>query len=499
MGKKIIFVAACLIISSICKAELISSWSFDGDILNSVKTSKLKAQEYGRIDFAEGICGKALKLDSDKKSALIVNDSSLFNELNEFSISFWTKLDTKSKNVLADFISKNGEENQGWQLRTYQDYGFASFTIRSSDNSTANCFAGVRVDDGNWHHIAAVYDGRFITLLVDGRFADIKDVPSGGIGKTDSPLVIGAKIARGKTKPYGFLNGLIDELKIFDHAISFQEVQQLADWDTLLRAKLTEIYTDNNVYSAPIHRGAGKHQPENTIESFEYSWKIKFVPEGDIRTTKDDRIVFVHDDDVKRTAPSAPKEFFTKTIGELTLAELKTLDVGEFRGKPGQKIPTIEEVFEVMSKDPSKFIYLDYKTIDMNRLADLVKKYGIEKQVIFTTKNYDLIKIWRKLIPESQTMIWMGDSQEALSRKLNYLRQQEFKDIYIVHIHYKKVGDSYQLSDEFILSVTNELSKKGIIVQIMPWDNDDGKVYERLFELGIKATGTDYPDVLLPI
>ena len=488
-----------VIVTSVCRAELVSSWSFDGDISNSVSASKLKAQEYGHIDFAEGISGQALKLSSDKKAALIVSNSAFLNTLNEFSVSMWVKLDTNSKNILSAFISKNGEEDQGWQLRIYKDHGFANFVVRGADRSVRMCYAGRRVDDGNWHHVAGVYDGKFIALYVDGHIVDVTDVPAGGIGKTDTPLVIGAKIARGHTEPYKFMDGMIDELKIFNHTLSSQEVKELADWDKLIRAKLTAIRTKYSIPAVAVHRGAGKYQPENTIEAFEYAWKMKFIPEGDIRSTKDDEIIFFHDDDLKRIVPNAPQEMLDKIISDLTLTELKTLDVGEFRGKPGQKISTIEEVFEALSKEPGRFIFLDYKKIDMNRLANLVKKYGVDKQVVFTSKNYDLIQYWRELVPESPTKLWMGDSQDAINQKLDIERQNDYKDIYIIQLHYKRTGDTFQLSEEFIVSVRNEFKKKGIIIQIMPWDIADKAVFERLFQLGFDAFGTDYPDVLFPI
>ncbi|MBN2375975.1 MAG: hypothetical protein JXD22_06225 [Sedimentisphaerales bacterium] len=490
---------AVVMATSVCRAELISSWSFEGDISNSVYASKLKAEECGQIDFAEGVRGQALKLSSAKKAALIVSNSDFLNALDAFSVSMWIKLDTNHKNIFSAFISKNGEENQGWQMRIYKDHGFANFVVRGADGSVRMCYAGRRVDDGNWHHVAGTYDGKYIYLYIDGHVVDITDVPEGGFGETETPLVIGAKIARGHTEPYKYMDGMIDELKIFNHTLSSEEVKGLANWSELVRARLTEIRTKRGVAANAVHRGAGKYLPENTIEAFEYAWKMKFIPEGDIRSTKDDEIVFFHDDDLKRAVPTAPKEMLDKIISDLTLAELKTLDVGAFRGQPGQKIPTIEEVFDALAKDSGRFIFLDYKKIDMKRLAKLVKKYGVDRQVVFTSKNYDLIQYWKELVPESPTKLWMGDTQEAIDKKLDMVRRNDYKDIYIIQLHYKRTGNTFQLSEDYIVSVREEFKKKGIIIQIMPWDIKDGPVFERLFKLGFEAVGTDYPDVVYPI
>lgn len=271
--------------------------------------------------------------------------------------------------------------------------------------------------------------------------------------------------------------------------------------EAALRADLTRMYSDYGVLSIPIHRGGGMHQPENTIESFEYTWSRKLVPECDVRTTKDGVIVVIHDTTVTRTAPGAPEPLRSTPIDQLTLAELKSVDVGAFRGRPGQRIPTLEEVFAVMARDPRKFIYLDYKDIDLDRLAGMVKAHGIEKQVIFTTNRHDLIKSWRRRIPTSQTMIWMGGSQEQISTNLASLRASGFDGIYIVHLHYRPSGakGAYNMSDRFMLDVQTELAAQGIVLQVQPWNIEDPLVYERLFNIGIRHIGTDFPDMILTL
>lgn len=267
-----------------------------------------------------------------------------------------------------------------------------------------------------------------------------------------------------------------------------------------LRTELTRMYTDHAVLSIPIHRGGGMHQPENTIEAFEYTWARNMVPECDIRTSKDGVIVVIHDATVTRTAPGTPEQIRATPVEQLTLAELKTVDVGAFRGYPGQRIPSLEEVFAVMAKDPGKFMYLDYKDVDLDVLAGMVKRHRIEKQVIFTTHRYDLVKTWRQLVPASQTMIWMGGSQEQINATLDTLRANEFNGIYIVHMHYRPTGeDSYNMSDEFMLAVQEELSTMGIIVQVQPWNIEDPLIFERLYRIGIRNVGTDFPDLIKTI
>lgn len=271
--------------------------------------------------------------------------------------------------------------------------------------------------------------------------------------------------------------------------------------EAALRASLTRMYAEQGVLPIPIHRGGGMHQPENTIEAFEYTWARNMIPEADIRTSRDGVIMVIHDDAVTRTAPGAPMAIRSRQVKDLTLAELKTVDVGAFRGFPGQRIPTLDEVFAVMAKDKRKFLHLDYKSIDLDVLSRMVKKHGVERQVIFTTNRHDLIQAWRKRVPGSQTMIWMGGTQEAINATLDKLRATKFDGVYIVHMHYQQAAGAsgFNMSDRFMLDVQAELAAQGIIVQVQPWNIEDPLIYEKLFSIGIRNVGTDFPDMLLLI
>src|SRR5689334_23229806 len=95
------------------------------------------------------------------------------------------------------------------------------------------------------------------------------------------------------------------------------------------------------------HRGASAYAPENTIASFEFA-----VAQGtdaielDVKLSADGHVIVHHDPTVDRTTNGKGK------VKDLTLAELKTLDAGGFFSENfhGEKIPTLEEVFEAVGK-----------------------------------------------------------------------------------------------------------------------------------------------------
>ncbi|HEY6804675.1 MAG TPA: glycerophosphodiester phosphodiesterase family protein [Pyrinomonadaceae bacterium] len=114
--------------------------------------------------------------------------------------------------------------------------------------------------------------------------------------------------------------------------------------------------------TAPLiigHRGASALSPENTLAAFRLSASAKADGiEFDVRLTNDGVPVVIHDDNLKRTGN------INLRVAELTLAELKEIDVGSFftRGDfAGEKVPTLFEVFELF-KETSATLYLEMKS-----------------------------------------------------------------------------------------------------------------------------------------
>jgi glycerophosphoryl diester phosphodiesterase len=78
--------------------------------------------------------------------------------------------------------------------------------------------------------------------------------------------------------------------------------------------------------------------------------------EGDFRLTADSQIVCIHDADTKRVSDKK------LIVNDSTLAQLKTLDVGEWKGEAfrGERIPTLAEVLQTVP--PGKRFVIELKT-----------------------------------------------------------------------------------------------------------------------------------------
>jgi glycerophosphoryl diester phosphodiesterase len=98
------------------------------------------------------------------------------------------------------------------------------------------------------------------------------------------------------------------------------------------------------------HRGASEKCPENTLASFREAVRVGAqIVEFDVYQTKDGAWVVMHDDTCDRTT-DAVAHFGRKNVrvDELTLAQIRELDAGKWRGEQfaGERVPTLQETLE---------------------------------------------------------------------------------------------------------------------------------------------------------
>ena len=105
------------------------------------------------------------------------------------------------------------------------------------------------------------------------------------------------------------------------------------------------------------HRGASVDAPENTMAAFRRAWELGAEAiELDVRLSRDGAVVVIHDEDTRRTAG------VDKLVSEQTLAELRALDAGSWRGPTfrGERIPTLAEVLAALP--PGRTVHVEIKS-----------------------------------------------------------------------------------------------------------------------------------------
>lgn len=141
------------------------------------------------------------------------------------------------------------------------------------------------------------------------------------------------------------------------------------------------------VYS---HRGESNYAPENTMSAF---YLAQFVNsdgiECDVRKTKDDVLVIIHDRTVDRTSNSTGK------ISDFTYKELLKMDFGNHKFK-GEKIVRLEDFLKYFSQK-QMYIFLELKENGYEEdIVRLVNKYNSDYITLISFK-YNILKKIREL------------------------------------------------------------------------------------------------------
>lgn len=247
------------------------------------------------------------------------------------------------------------------------------------------------------------------------------------------------------------------------------------------------------------HRGGLREVPENTAAAFVRTWRMGGVPEADIRTTSDDVIICLHDSTLKRTT-NAPNVINGKDVSKLTFQEIQKWDAGGWFDQKykGEKVPALTEVFEAMRGQPKRQIYLDLKDVDLDKLGELIAKFGIGKQIIFCHNRQKNLIRFRGIAPDVRTMLWIGGKPDEIKEKFKRALDSGFDGLDQVQLHLhrpegEEEGVSYLLEAEYLSFAIKKTKSAGIELEVLPFEFDDTSLNE-LLDLGIRWYATDYPE-----
>ncbi len=160
------------------------------------------------------------------------------------------------------------------------------------------------------------------------------------------------------------------------------------------------LYSPEDKILIAAHRGIHSKFPENSIPAIEECIKMEIdIVEIDIRETKDKVPVLMHDSSLFRTTGSHKK------ISELEFSDLKNYPLLFDEDKTEHLIPSLEQVLQLAEK--RIILNLDYKLDDLEafkRAYSLITKFDMEKQVIITLNNLELIPELYSLNPDIRIM-----------------------------------------------------------------------------------------------
>ena len=148
------------------------------------------------------------------------------------------------------------------------------------------------------------------------------------------------------------------------------------------------------------HRGASHDAPENTLAAFRLAWEQNADGiEGDFYLTSDRQIICFHDKTTKRVAPAVPE----RPVSEMTLAELRRLDVGTWKDArfAGEKPPTLEAVLHTVPAGKLFFVEIKSGPEILPVLKPQLEGSGLKpEQLVIIAFNEEVASGAREMMPQ---------------------------------------------------------------------------------------------------
>ena len=231
------------------------------------------------------------------------------------------------------------------------------------------------------------------------------------------------------------------------------------------------------------HRGASHDAPENTLASFRLGWQQADACELDIHLTKDGQVVVSHDAKTKRTTGVDHK------IAESTLAELRALDAGKWKGPQwaGEKLPTLAEVLALQPEHKRLCIEIKCGAEVRPELARVLRAAGKQPgQVVLIGFKLATMQEAKQLFPDL-TVLWLAGLKKNMPppRIADLVAQARAAGL-----------DGLDLDYRFPIDAAAVKLATEAKLQFYVWTVDDPAVAQKLVAAGVQGITTNRPQWL---
>jgi len=230
-----------LVAKPIVEKGLVAYWNFDkvtikGAVIQDLSKAGQNAKIIGNLKIVKGKFGDAIKFDNNQNNYIQgAKNLKSFKQkpIRAISVEAWV--------IDEHFVEwggyvvcaqDNGSFEKGWVFGTNNTVSFAVSTKEPDDGNGILTY--VKTDKnpnrGEWFHIAGTYNGKEIKVYINGKLVAENKTHKGDINypnakdakdESDAELVIGQYRDKNEFFPH---NGLIDEVKIYNRALSIDEI-----------------------------------------------------------------------------------------------------------------------------------------------------------------------------------------------------------------------------------------------------------------------------------
>ncbi|MHC4494915.1 MAG: LamG-like jellyroll fold domain-containing protein, partial [Planctomycetota bacterium] len=208
---------------------LVAHYKLDGNA-NDSSGNNYHGTEKGGASYVPGKFDQAVNLDGFDDYIAIKDMSYAGSDLTQVTVSAWIRTSSTADQHIASF-----DRNEYWRLQLAGEAGGPGLLGWSVMTSSGQVDYGSarRVDDGQWHHVAGVFDNGTLTMYIDaGPEASVFGGPTFGTGTIRFGFLgIGSEATEtgGRPNATGYFDGELDEVRIYDRALTQSEIAYLAD------------------------------------------------------------------------------------------------------------------------------------------------------------------------------------------------------------------------------------------------------------------------------
>ncbi len=171
--------------------------------------------------------GQAYRVNVASASENISLPHTAMNDLNNFTLSAWVKLEALNSNENTILSGARSAQVDAFVWSYEATHNRFKFVL---DGSTAATFSNSLMEDFQWHHVTLIRENTSTRMYIDGQFIsesttsdNALDIESGGllVGQRQTTVGVGLDAQHS-------LGGRISDLRIYNRVLSPPEVQELA-------------------------------------------------------------------------------------------------------------------------------------------------------------------------------------------------------------------------------------------------------------------------------
>ncbi len=229
------------------------------------------------------------------------------------------------------------------------------------------------------------------------------------------------------------------------------------------------------------HRGLAGLYPENTLLSFEKC--LEYSPDAielDVQLTRDGELVIFHDEELRRTTGAKG------WVKDFSLTELKELNAAFGYDVKEQKIPTLDEYFELIKgREILTFVelknsFVTYPELEEKVLETLTANKARSSAVVYSANHYSVMK-FKEMAPDVDICFpfdnWIFDYGEYCEKR-----------------GVKKAIPYYKSMTSELIADFHEHGTR-----VYPWTVDEAEEMKDMLNMGADGLLTNRIDILSTI